>query len=570
MNMEINLIQDNRFKFIPEELRSQLWTMYDQSQFEELLQLLDHLIPKCESDYEFFYLAGACSRKLNKYKNAMTYLQAALSLEPENYGANFEVGQLFLETDMFPLAEKTFEFCLTLRPESRDAILFRATALIKCRDYEPAKNLLLKLLKLDPKSQITREKLALCNYHLTEFKAAHKGYHRVLHKIRKDDALSRQLIHANILNTCCELNLRKELDVSVKAVESLLANNANSYSCYAQERFNLAMAYLKFGQTSKGWPHYFYRFHMKNFPSARRQFSKPRVEDLKVICGKKILIWREQGVGDEIMWYGLLDEFRRRFNVEIIVECDRRLEAAVGEAFNEVVVRPETFDPKTGLSPREDFDFHMPLADIMVHLEMNASKTDLAKSWWKVDERKVAKWDEFIPRGKLRVGFSFQSHVESARRRKQKYINFEIFEMLSKKHDVTWINLDYTVDDDHCQSMSKASGFEVFHPNIDLKNDFQEVAAVVQNCDLVLSPNIAIRTLAGAVGTQNSTFVRGAPYQFDLGASLDSDEIFSSPMVPKSRVIQLTNELDDKDVDKILFDYFSSQIVLEKSNLERV
>ena len=93
-----------------------------------------------------------------------------------------------------------------------------------------------------------------------------------------------------------------------------------------------------------------------------------------------------------------------------------------------------------------------------------------------------------------------------------------------------------------------------------MKNDFEEVGAILKNCDLLISPYMAIRSLAGAIGIPSVSFVRGALYHFDLGAALLGNTEFKSPLIYNSISIQIADEVDDENFERIFLNFCKRKI----------
>jgi hypothetical protein len=55
-----------------------------------------------------------------------------------------------------------------------------------------------------------------------------------------------------------------------------------------------------------------------------------------------LLVWREQGLGDEIMFASMLDELRS-IDGKVILECEPRLVEVFQRSFPEFVVRNEKY-----------------------------------------------------------------------------------------------------------------------------------------------------------------------------------------------------------------------------------
>ena len=548
------------FTIIPEELRKQLNDLYFKNEYSQLLELLEYVIPKCVDDYEFFFLAGSCCKHLNKLKEAMSYFQKALEIEPYNYAVNLEVAKLFKKAELFELAEKTFCVCSDLDPTRIEPLLERGKLLYEDKKFFAANTLLKKVIALQPEHEIAWDYVIRCNIELADYRTAHE----IIKKRLSQKVISRkaflQLNHANLLTTSCELGLMSTLDDSIKHVEEYIATSNDSLVEVAEPRFNLSTTYLRIGSTEKGWEHYFHRFDKINFPSHRRQFMKPRVTDISSIKNKRVLLWREQGVGDEIMAYGLLEKFINQTGSNVIVEADERLVECINRSIPNVSARPCNFDLQTLYSPLEDFDFHMPLMDILVFLNIDKTVQTWIEPWMRFDNIEAEIWKDKIASKGLKIGFAFNSHHQTPKRIKHKHLELSFFENLINDSDNTWVNLDYTFTDEMKKSLKREVNEKIYFPDLDLKKDLRQTATLLSTLDVLISPYMAVRALAGAVGLPSISFVRGTPHHFDLGTSLDEQDIFCSPMIPLSKAMQFKDEMDNFQFESELSNFFQSQI----------
>ena len=88
-------------------------------------------------------------------------------------------------------------------------------------------------------------------------------------------------------------------------------------------------------------------------------------KDGNEIKDKTILVWREQGVGDEIMYLGcLLDLIDTGMN--IIVETDERLVPLLSKSFPSCLIRAQMYDIYShDKKPYiEDYDFQIPVGSL--------------------------------------------------------------------------------------------------------------------------------------------------------------------------------------------------------------
>lgn len=564
-NIESSPKSKTKFKIIPKEIRDQIWALHFNEEHSDLLALTEYLIEVCEPDFDFYFLAGVSCRKLSKYQDAMGFLHKALELDPDNYAANFEVAEVFCASDLSDLAEKTFVVCSEMEPHNIDPLFRRAEILYEKKDYQTAESLLIKANQISPDVSYVLDLLVMCLISSAQYRKAYNQINYMLkNKVGTKKSFS-QICHANLLTVSSELGLFEGLEKSINEVEKLISVYAENPEKNSKPRFNLATTYLRMGQTEKGWSHYFHRYDRSDFPSAHRKFMKPRVTSLKELRNKTVLLWREQGVGDEIMALGLIEEFKRKSGANIIFESDKRLVDCIRNSLHKVKVEPESYDKVTLLSERDDFDYHMPLMDVLVFLNIDESVQHTIVPWLKIDPAKQKFWQHKITTNDMKIGFALSSHFHTPKRDKHKHLDLKFLADLIKGSNHTWINFDYTLNEQNTSELSKEVTKNIYFPEIDLRDDFVQTSALLSTCDILISPNMAIRSLAGAVGTRNASFNRGMPHQFDLGAWFHNQSPHVSPMIPFSSVIQLDDEIDEQQFYRSLNDHFKNEIEKARS-----
>ena len=105
------------------------------------------------------------------------------------------------------------------------------------------------------------------------------------------------------------------------------------------------------GDFDNGWREYNWRWRMQDFSSRRAEYDKP-LWDGGDLGGKRLLVWSEQGIGDEIMFAGLIPDLIER-GIDVILESDPRLVPLFARSFP-----PVTCIAKGGAN--QPFDFHIP------------------------------------------------------------------------------------------------------------------------------------------------------------------------------------------------------------------
>ena len=107
---------------------------------------------------------------------------------------------------------------------------------------------------------------------------------------------------------------------------------------YEKAGFAEALVQLLQEDFATGWHNFERRWQSTDHDTPRRIYQEPAWAGEKLSSGS-LLIWGEQGIGDEIMFAGLIPDVIRTGN-HCILDCDARLKALFTRSFPEVNVSP--------------------------------------------------------------------------------------------------------------------------------------------------------------------------------------------------------------------------------------
>jgi len=215
------------------------------------------------------------------------------------------------------------------------------------------------------------------------------------------------------------------------------------------------------------------------------------------------MIWREQGVGDEIRFAALIPLLPQPVRNNLTLECDHRLVNLFARSMPEVRVRSES-------QTMNDFDYHLPVGSLPRLLMSSVDVLRDAAPLLNPDPAGVAKFAGRLAeyKGKKLIGICWRSHKLSATRNK-KYTALEDWRSVLSIPGALFVNLQYGECEEEIQQIESALGIRILRwPDLDLMNDFSGVAALIKNLDLVVSISSAVVPLAGAVGTQTISMTR--------------------------------------------------------------
>lgn len=278
---------------------------------------------------------------------------------------------------------------------------------------------------------------------------------------------------------------------------------------------NAAYAHLTAGRLDTGWA--LWEHGIEGGPRGRERLPEGVRRWAPDDPGTRVLVYREQGVGDEIMFasvYGDLIDAAP----DVIVECDRRLTGLFARSFPRATVRPFSFDPARGgetvVPP--DFDRIVPAGSLPRHFRPDLRSFPDRRGYLVPDPERVARWRERLGDRRPLVGISWRSIVKTAERRLE-YTQLREWGEILTVGGVTWVNLQYDDCERELREAERRFGVGILRwPWLDLMNDFEEVAALTACLDLVLAPRNAVAMLSGALGVP-TTMMGNAWDWSDLG-----------------------------------------------------
>ncbi len=311
---------------------------------------------------------------------------------------------------------------------------------------------------------------------------------------------------------------------------------------HALARFNRGLLALERGSLTSGWADYASRFQAGRARPVRR-FTIPEWTG-EPLAGKRLFIWREQGVGDEFLFASCYADAIRMAG-EVVIECDRRLVPLFTRSYPRALVRAE--QPLHGLTEAEtvDCDYHIPAGSLPRLLRDQLGGFPIRSSWLYPDASLVADWRERLDADDagLLVGISWRSALMTAERQTS-YLPLEAWGPIFSVPGITLINLQY----DECRSEIAQAEARFGRPiygwtGLDLRDDFEETAALIANLDLVIAPANSVAELSGALGVPVWRF--GHRDWTQLGTN-------ARPWYPSMRVFQpLTGQGLDHTIDRM-------------------
>ena len=262
----------------------------------------------------------------------------------------------------------------------------------------------------------------------------------------------------------------------------------------ADAAWTMGLLSLQMGDFKKGWEGYERRWQSKTFKSPKLHTKHPQWERGKGL--KRPLIWCEQGIGDQLLYASLIEALAKEVD-EVTVMVDLRLTNLLQRGCKADNVKFLTHNSRVKMS---EHDSHIPIASLGKYF-INSVRDIVPYTWTsyvKADPERVARLrkEYGLKEDDIVVGLSWTSTAPVIGPHKS--VPLADFKHILDEPGVKFINLQY--------GQAQEEGRD-FHPSlitthVDTFFDLENVAALMEICNVIISPSCATVHLAGAMGKE--------------------------------------------------------------------
>jgi len=285
--------------------------------------------------------------------------------------------------------------------------------------------------------------------------------------------------------------------------KEILRSMKSKHPDIAEIRWNLALCQLASGELSDGWCNYESRWEWADFTSPKRSFDAPRWDGLTGLDGRSLLIWGEQGIGDQLRFLTLLPNFLdSNPGVRVTLEVDERLIKLVRTWYPEVdEVWAMGIDDTRGVADYALFDYQIPSGSLpAIYFNDSAALSSSKYRVMKVSpDKKNSLFGAFAADYTTLVGVSWRSMLLS-QGRIHDYVNAEGFRSIieAAPEGTGFVILQYAITESERQIFAGLNN--VYLPSQDFLNEVDLNAVYAGACDLLVSCGTVVATMAGIFG----------------------------------------------------------------------
>jgi len=455
-----------------------------------------------------------CYNALGQSKDAKKHAEVSIRLDPLNPRPYINKGLAHLAGREFADTEKCFLQALDLASESVEATYNLGLLYFQTQNFPAAKAQFKKAAELEPNSPDIHHNLGLTLEKLSEPTAAETCIQRAISL--KPDNIQFQISHATLLTK------RGDNELALKILKKVLAahpgnskafyNMARAYRnlgklseaahCYRnayaldpgnhKALFNESIFRLTLGDFPAGWSAYKARWNISLYgkpPRIKRQQWKG--ESLK----SALMIWGEQGLGDEILHFSLLREVQERV-VRVIVYTDQRLIPLLARSFPKI-----EFRARAASIPEKDFEKWICSGDLGGVFRTSWASFEPQPSPYLITDQALTQTirERLFAGKKIICGLSWTSKSKEHEFRKSLRIT-DLVPIL-KIPGLEFVDVSYVDSESDRENALCSSGAHLNRiQEVDHFNDIDQWASVIDACDVIVTVSNTTAHIAGALG----------------------------------------------------------------------
>lgn len=473
-------------KSVQEQWVAQAYLCYEQGDVTGALETLQHALTQSEPTPLMLNVAAKIAMEIGAPEFAERLLSILLQIEPGDEQHYLNLMSCYMRGSKYDEAIELGQHALSLFPES--AALWNSMGVITrqyLHDHDNAKLFFEEAIRRDP------------------------------------------------FNTSALCNLADCYGTSPKSIalyqDALLLDPENH-----KARVNLAINRLQSGHMRMGWHLYESRLQIRDDISKHVDYE-PKLPSWQGqdLSGKTILLWAEQGIGDEVLFASIYAKVVSTAK-KVIISCDPRLLSIYQRSFKKAIV--VAYEDKWDAGKRTRhlvglakgmlrlIDFSIPIGSLPQYFWHSLEDVkDCGKPYLVSDKALSRKMADRLAKEAgesrpLKIGISWRSGKLTAGR-VHGYWSLDLVKRFVAFPQATFVNLQYGAEQEELDAIQAAAGGNFISlPDADLFSDIEANLAIMDNLDLVIGPAVSTQMFAAAMGASTWIVAKNELPWWNFGA----------------------------------------------------
>lgn len=518
--------------------------LINQGDFKQAELVCLRQIKKDNSDHEAHFFLGLSYKKQKKLKQAILAYKAAIKIQPNFFEAYFNLGTVLSEYGKPSIAVKAFKRALELKPRHFNTYFNLSRVLWDCGSNTAAIQTYKEALKLEPNNASCYNNMGIAMVAKKDINDAIEAYRNAIEikpnyaeahnnlgiALHEKDDLNAALIsfknalkfkptysdaHNNLGNIFRELGqINESIDHHRKSIE-LRPKHPESHK-------NLAHSLLLSGDYESGLSENEWRLHQKH----QLLYARPKCQKWygsTLPKNQKLLLVSEQGLGDTLQFMRYAAALKKEgFLVSLC--APQKLHS---------LIQVSGIDPSP-LSPDQANQIEdgqwTPLLSVPQYLGVCPSNPIITNAYIRTSDELILKWCKLLSSERRPIiGINWQGNPKNEKRGSlARSLTIESFSPIISNNNISLLSLQKGFGSEQLERSSFKSRFVKCQHQVSQTWDFLETAAIIANCDLVITSDTSVAHLAGGMGKTTWLLLKKIP---EWRWGLEGDRTFWYPSI---------------------------------------
>ena len=434
------------------------------------------------------HFMGVIQSSLKNYKDSLLYLERAVKLEPRLTEAKFNLGKAYRNLKDYKNAVKVFAEITEANPSDAKTWLELAMAQEKLGDLDNTIQSLGKAVDAKLETYNLLCKMGSLHMDKSDYHSA-KGYFLKAIKMNAKKELAWINLAISYENLCMPHK-------SIEIYKKLCAKDTPA----PQAELRLALTLLSQGKMKEGWKYYQNRSNWKETNTSHGQLDT-KFWDGQDLTNKSILIWTEQGPGDEILTGSMIPEIIAR-QTSVSIACSPKIAPLFQRTFPKcnIIQKKENSLPLDIIGKP---DYQASITELGENTRNHLTKFTASRPYLTLNTNCVELLKKRYNSGQSDIpiiGISWKSANKKTSKNKSTELN-QWYPILSQKN-AHFVCLQYGNTEKERKIFTEQCNQEIIYdPDINQLENIDLFAHQVAAMDLIISTSNTTVHVAGGVGT---------------------------------------------------------------------
>ena len=441
------------------------------------------------------YNLGLINKAEGNLNDAITSFKFVARFKPDLAEAHISIGAILFEQGLVSAAIDSLKTALHYQPRSAQAHNNLGLCLSSIGDFKSAVHELQNAVSINPEFAEAYNNLGLTLQKVENFPDAIDCFQKAL-SLRKNFPEA----HNNLGLALQEMG---DIQMAIYNFKNALQLNPS----LLEVKCNLSMLELLVGNYKQGLENYEFRFSTKsgrNVLLTNPNHSEWDGQNLKQ--GQKLLLISEQGLGDTIHFMRYAKTLRQR-EIDVTLCAQKKLHTLIQSS--DIDSSPITPDE---VEKFKDYQW-TPLLSVARHLGIRPDNPITNDPYIKAPDKIVSAWSERLSSEQRPIiGINWQGNPDHEQTNSAgRSLPLETFAPISELENLSLLSLQKGFGSEQLNHCHFRNRFVQCQDLINDTWDFLETAAIIANCDLVITSDTSVAHLAGGLGKTTWLLLKQIP-----------------------------------------------------------